>query len=59
MYDYATQAKQTQILTQIGEVNNNIEELTITIKEQAIMIGLLMSIIIIEKLVKVLTGGKW
>lgn len=59
MYDYATITKQNQIIGQIQTTNENIQELTTTIKEQGIMIGLLIAIIIIEKLVKVLVGGRW
>lgn len=59
MYDYATATKQNQILTQIEQTNENIENMTLTIKEQGLMICVLITIIIIEKIVKICTGGRW
>lgn len=59
MYDYATSNKQTQIINQIEQTNENLNEINLTIKETGILIGALITIMIIEKIVKVCTGGRW
>lgn len=58
MYDYATQNLQRQQITELQQVNDNIETLNTTINNTGILLASLITIILIKELIKKCLGGK-
>lgn len=58
MYDYATQNLQRQQITELQQVNDNLEILNTTINNTGILLASLITIILIKELIKKCLGGK-
>lgn len=59
MYDYATVTKQNQTIQVIEDNTEAVEKLNTTVTQTGMILASLIAIILIEKFVKVCTGGKW
>lgn len=59
MYDYATVTKQNQTIQVIQENTEAIEKLNTTVTQTGIILASFMAIMLLERFVKVCTGGKW
>ena len=59
MYDYATSSKQTQIIEQADEINDNLYTLNETIKNFGTTIILIILIIAFKNFVVKILGGKY
>ena len=59
MYDYATSSKQTQIIEQAEEINDNLYTLNETIKNIGTTIILIMLIIAFKDFVVKILGGRY